>query len=363
MDRQVIYDLSEEQVKRINILKMLFALFVVYIHSGVEDIKLSTSNVDVVLPKWFEYYSYVLSEVIPRCAVSGFFFISSFLLYRKEFTWKANIQKRLKSLLIPYVLMNSFWIMAFYIGQNIPQTQVFFANENNMVANFSLFRWLQAYGIGAERPFLYPLWFVRNVFVLNLLAVVIKKIIDYAPKVSFVVVSIIFLFISAFPLYNFGYLINPMDLCMWCYGYFFVKYKWNFRKIENSKVLVILFIISCVYRVATKELNISWVAPYRLCIAISLLFWYACFSKNVNGKIQKWLLRFSNFNFGIYIFHEMNLTFCKKLITRLFGYSVNVLVLEYLFVPIVIVFFSIVLCNILKCIMPKFYSVLVGSRV
>lgn len=312
MNEHVKYELSIEQSKRIDILKLLFALFVVYIHAGVSDINFSTGAVETVLPKWFTYYSYILSDVLPRCAVPGFFFISSLLLYRKEFGWKDNIKKRLKTILIPYVIMNTFWIVAFAIGQFIPQTQMFFADKNNIVADFNAVRWIQAYGIGAEYPFLYPLWFLRNIFILNLLATAIKKIIDFKPRASFLVVCIIFLFVSKFPFNNFWHLLAPLDLCMWCFGYFFVKNQWNLEKCDNRKVLIPLFLLSCGYRIFTMNIAISWVGPYRICIIIALLFWYVCFTKNVNGRIQKLFLKLFSYNFGIYIFHERILSFGKK---------------------------------------------------
>lgn len=363
MSRQVYYELSQEQVKRINILKMLFALFVVYIHSGVEGVRLSTGEIESALPSWFDYYSYMLTNVIPCCAVSGFFFISSFLLYRKEFIWKDNIRKRIRSILIPYLLMNTFWIVVFAIAQHVPLTQVFFANEDNMVANFSFLRWMQAYGIGARYPFLYPLWFLRNLLVLNLFATVIRKIIDYAPRVTFAAICFVFLFVKNFPFNNFGYLLNPLDLSMWCFGYYFVKNKWDLKKFENNKVLLLLFIVSVIYRIATKNTSIPGVMSYRLCIIIALLFWYAWFSKKLDGKIQEVFLKFSPFNFGVYIFHEMNLTFCQKLIAKLFGSNTTILVLEHFFLPLAIVILVILFCNIFKKIMPKLYSVLIGARV
>ena len=82
------YNITDEQSKRINILKMLFALFVVLIHSDTGDINFSNEIISADVPVWLEYYKYFLSEAISRCAVPGFYCIASLLLYRKEFTWK-----------------------------------------------------------------------------------------------------------------------------------------------------------------------------------------------------------------------------------------------------------------------------------
>lgn len=359
------YQLTDDQSKRLNIMKLLLALFVVYIHNGMGEVKFANEIITTDLSGWFSYYSYALSEIIPRCAVSGFFFISSLLLYRKAFTWSANMKKRVKTLLIPYVIMNSFWIAAFALGQYIPQTQVFFNNQDNIVANFTWFRWLQAYGIGAQYPFLYPLWFVRNLLILNILAVVIKKIIDFAPKASFIIVCLIFLFLPSFPLNSFCYSLYVSDLCMWCFGYFVVKFKWDINKFDRNNAILISFIFLLIIRVALMNVDIPILSTLisRVSLLINLMFWYSWFSKNINGKIQKLFLKLSGYNFGIYLFHEMNLTFAKKLIAKILGTSLIVQFFQCMLLPSIIVMLVVILCIVLKKVFPRFFSVLTGSRV
>lgn len=362
------YQLTDEQSKRLNIMKFLLALFVVCIHNGVGmgEAKLANGVITTNLPTWFDYYSYALSEIIPRCAVSGFFLMSSLLLYRKKFTWKLNMKKRIKTLLIPYIILNSFWIVVFALGQHIPQTKIFFNNQDNIVANFTLFKWLQAYGIGAPYPFLYPLWFLRNLLILNILAVLIKKIIDFAPRISLTIVCLMFLFLPAFPFNDFCYSIYVSDLCMWCLGYFVVKFKWNINKFDRNKGIFVAFIILLIIRIALMGIGMPIVLRTlisRIGIALSLVFWYSCFSKNINGKIQKLFLSLSGFNFGIYLFHEMNLTFAKKLIAKIFGVNFIIQFFQYIFLPFIIVALVIILCIVLKRFFPRLFAVLTGSRV
>lgn len=291
--------------------------------------------------------------------------MSSLLLYRKEFTWIGNMKKRVKTLVVPYIIMNSFWIAAYALGQYIPQTQVFFNNQDNIVAKFTLFRWLQAYGIGSQYPFLYPLWFVRNLLILNILAVVIKRIIDFSPKVSFIIVCLMLIFLPGFPLNNFYYTIYVYDLCMWCFGYFVVKFNWNINKFDQNKGVFIAFIFLLIIRIALMNIEIPFILKLlisRISLPLNLVFWYSWFSKNINGKIQKLFLKLSGFNFGIYLFHEMNLTFAKKLIAKIFGINFVVQFFQYMLLPFVIVALVTILCIILKKFSPKLFSVLTGSR-
>jgi hypothetical protein len=90
-------------------MKLLLALFVVYIHNGVGKVKFANEIITIELPGWFSYYSYALSEVVPRCAVSGSFFMSSLLLYRKEFTWlvSKNILKNIGKVLVEFTFSHA----------------------------------------------------------------------------------------------------------------------------------------------------------------------------------------------------------------------------------------------------------------
>lgn len=59
---------------------------------------------------------------------------------------------------------------------------VYFANEENNVSSWGIIEWLDGI-IGFEDSYLilYPLWFIRNLFILNLCANVIKWIVVNAP--------------------------------------------------------------------------------------------------------------------------------------------------------------------------------------
>lgn len=359
------YDISSEQSKRLNIMKFLLSIFVVYIHAKVGEISLQSGRVVFELPKWFTYFSYVFSEVIPACAVSGFYFMSSLLLYKKEFKWGNNIKKRIKNILIPYFLMNTFWIAIFAVCQNIPFTRGFFGDENKLVANFTLNRWLEVYGIGSLYPLLYPLWFLRNLFVLSICACLIKKIIDLLPKLSLIAICYIFLFVSAFPFGDFFYLLKPLDLCMWCLGYFCVKFNWNLNKFDRSKPFFVAFVFLFVLRMITmdKDLGLASLLLYRISILVNLIFWYSWFTSNINGRIQRMFLDLSIYSFGIFIFHELSLTFGMKIIAKIIGMDYRIQILEYLFLPSIIIAVVIGFCKIFRKVVPSLYSLLVGDRV
>lgn len=352
--------ISEEQSKRLNILKLLMAIFVVYIHAERSNINFSTEIIALATPQWFELLKYAVSELIPRCATSCFFLMASILLYRKDYIWKDNIVKKCKSLLVPYVIMNTVWIVIFAVCQSIPQIAVFFRNPDNIVADFSVYKWFQAYGIG-HLPFLDTLWFVRNLFILNILASAIKLLIDRFPNAS--VIAIVTLFFLS-PAIDFPYL-QIVDLSMWCFGYLIVKHRIDINYFDKNRWIPIIYVITIIICLILKDISIAVLttALYRFRLVISIIFWYSCFTRNFNGTLQRLFQKYSKYHFGIYLFFEMTMTFAIKIIAKVFGTSISVQVLEYMLLPLTIVTFAIILCIILKRVAPKVLSLLTGARV
>lgn len=361
----MLYKLSNTQINRLNILKFLFAIFVVYIHIKQTDIRFAGEVISIVQPKWFEYCTFFFSESVSRCAVSGFFLISSFLLYRKEYSWVNNIKKKVRTLLIPYLIMNTIWIILFFVCQNIPATTVFFNNKNNLISSFDMTKWFKAYGIGEECPFLYPLWFIRNLIVLNILSVLIKKIIDFIPKFFLSVIIVMFIFVTDFPFNNFNSLIYVSDFCFWCFGYYLIKYQIDINKYDKNKVICLLFVIFLIINTVLKDHShlIMSTIILRCSLVINILFWYSCFSYNINGLLQKSLLMFSKYNFCIYIFHEMNLTFIRKMIAKLLGISFYIQFFQFLLLPIFLIITIVFICSKLEKYLPVVFSILTGNRI
>ena len=179
------YRVSKDESERIRILKMWFAIMVVMIHAiFLEGIYLEGGTMAEDLPIWLARTQYFIAEVVSTCAVPGFFFLSAMFLYRKEFTWAGNMRKKVRSLVVPYFLVTTAWIAVYYIGQHVGALRMYFGNPENNVSGWGLWEWINAYlginrldrlGQGFNKPLVGPLWFIRDLFVLNALAVLIKK--------------------------------------------------------------------------------------------------------------------------------------------------------------------------------------------
>lgn len=129
-------------------------------------------------------------------AVPFFFVVSGFFLAKhihENHWWKHEVNKRVKSLLIPYVS----WSILYFLYA-IPLILI-----ANIIANTSLLRnfptsfndWLRILGLDPfYYPYLVPLWFVRCLF----LFVLISPIITWTVKKSKFASSVFLLFILSF---------------------------------------------------------------------------------------------------------------------------------------------------------------------
>lgn len=349
------YQITSTDSKRINVLKVWFTFMVVFIHSYSEGVNLSTGSVGFETPYWLEILKYTISQCISRCAVPGFFLISAILLYRKPFLWSENIRKKIKTLLVPYVLVNSLWIMVYFICQHIQGLSVFFSNESNIVANWKMMDWLQAYGVLGGYPLVYPLWFIRNLIVLNVLAPIIKKVVEKFPY------PVLFLLLAVWVLGNNSFIVQ--SICFWGLGCFIVCR--NIKISVADKINKYLLCIIYIFMMAGDVLTRGYVwhnIVHNIGILTGIVFWFVCCTEFAWDKWNRLLLFICSYCFNIYLFHELSLSFLQKISARLFPVTTAFQLLEYLLIPVVIVVGILIFSVIFEKMCPRLYSVVVGKR-
>lgn len=141
---------------KISALSFICTCMVVLIHVPIPSTHLSSG--------W--YLSEFLSYGICLISVPYFFIFSGFFLGKhieEEGWWFNAIKKRVKSLLIPYIIFNLLY--SFY-------TSDFFSNPNITV----LYLIKVAFGSPFEYPTLGPLWYVRSLFFYVIISPIFKRI-------------------------------------------------------------------------------------------------------------------------------------------------------------------------------------------
>lgn len=350
------YELSENESKIIYIIKLFSIVFVLYIHA------FSSINycwIDNMVANTIQMVEYGFTQILARAGVPLFFLISSLLLYRKDFTFRKNLKKKNKRILIPYIICNTIWILLFAIFQNIEPLKNFFSNEENTIKNWNILNWIDAYIpiFIRNKPFVYPLWFLKDLYILNLFSKGIQKLIDKIPKMFLII---------AFGMWIFDVnlkIIESQSLLFFSLGYYIVKYNIRFEKINNvniAKVSLIYFLLSFLF--AYLEITIkSFYILHNILILVSMIYVYIIASKTVkisDNTLGKELIKKSYF---IYLYHEWNLLFIRKILDKLLGSNYLIDFVKYSFLPIIIIIICLILSKILKIINKKVYDIIVGE--
>ncbi len=350
--------ISEEESRRISILKVWMSVMVVFIHLE-NTISTAGGPAAAAVPGWLDTLEFVISRAVSRCAIPAFFFLSAWLLYRKPFRWKQNIRKKIRSLLVPYLILNTFWIAVFFAGQHIPALSPYFSREETMVGSWGIPEWIGAYFGSPSNdwcPLLYPLWFIRNLFILNLLAPAFQWLVRKAGRWS------LLLFVPVWLLTEENSI--ALSFCFWGMGCVFAVRKEplsSLDKYRNAAIAYPLLILAvCLLR---KDLGRT--GPrivYHFCLLAGMLFWYTCTTKIREGGFRKAVLFISKYSFCIYLFHEMNLTILRKVFVKILPQTGFFAPVQYFGPAAAVIAGCILLSRLLDRYLPKFYRMISGGR-
>ena len=137
-------------------------LMVIWTHSGNADLFFPELGQDA--PWW--HFQYPVMQEILRVDIPCFIMLSAYLFYR-NFTMKRlgeKLNKRLHSLLVPYLLWNTIYYVAYVAASRIPGLQTI-ANRTDLVIMTS-----GAWQAITKYTFNPVFWFMYQIILLVLLA-------------------------------------------------------------------------------------------------------------------------------------------------------------------------------------------------
>lgn len=351
------YTISDKESRLINVIKLFSIVLVLYIHS-FSGIEYGFQNNNFLFNS-IQMIEYVIAQVIARAGVPLFFLISSLLLYRKNFTFKENLKKKVKRILIPYIIVNTIWIIIFAVFQNIEFFKVFFNNEENNIKNWNVADWIDAYipMFNRVKPFVYPLWFLKDLFLLNIFSIIIKKIIDKFPKLYFILIVGIWLLNI-----NLG-IIEAQSLLFFSIGYYIVKYNIRFNKLNkiNLSILSIIYFIAAFIIAYIEILYKEVFVIHNIVIIVSMCYLYLLANKCISlseNTIGKKLIENSYF---IYLFHEWNMLFIRKILDKLIMNNYIIDFVKYFCLPLIIIILCLCVSKIWKRISKETYKIVMGE--
>lgn len=359
-----MYVIDKKTSERITILKGLLMVFVVLIHAYREEVTFVGGSVQFHTAPWLYWMRYLVSQVIARAAVPAFFLISSVLLYRRDFTWKENMSKKVNTLVVPYVILNSFWILFFYFAQFFDFTLPYFVTPQSKIAEWGFLGWLDAYfgNFIDEYPVLYPTWFLRDLFLLNILAVGIKKCVDAFPRLMLGIAACLWLLPLSIPFIG-GTELSGQGIVFFILGYYVVKYDIKMEQLDRVPYVAVLTLYVVLVGSAVWLHNTAF--GYTL-NHITILCGVLCFFRFsrlfVESKRKAWYMRFARHSFFIFAFHEMLLTIVTKLMVRNVVQTTGVQLVEYVGIPLLIIVVCVLFSMFVGRYLPFVYYVVSGNR-
>lgn len=369
MQQTNIVNINTQQFKVINELKFLLIILVLFIHStGFPP--LSRANIDLTTVESWDIYHLIrliIGYIIGQGAVPAFFLISGFLFfwnveYFNRKTYISKLKRRVRTLLIPYLLWNLLYILLFLIPlcyhsiktDTITTSLSNFFKENNI---FTLL-WSNKRGYPAN----IPLWFVRDLMVMNLVSPIVYLLVKKLKSVFLLFVLCAWLlrgwinlpFVQnvAFCFFSIGaYLsIKRHNLI----ALFWQKRTWIFT------LTIILFSVDA-YQIILKK---NWPVINALFIFFLIATFFNLTNKWVKSGKAELPQTLTHQVFFIYCAHDLNIiTFYDGMMAKILrDVSPWWFIVLFLTTPAVKIILCMIYRRLMVCCMPKFLKLLEGGR-
>ncbi len=361
--------------QKLRIFSLIMMVMVVYIHAFNLNVTFEGSAISAVKASsgrvfsWAAFVQEFFSDGICRVAVPFFFMISAYFLFAKyspnysAANYLEALKKRMKTLVIPFLLVSIGGLLLVVVLQKLPGTDVFFRAYK--LENFTFMLVLQKL---FYLPVSYQLWFISFLFFCVLLSPIIYLLVKYLGV--FYLYGLLILWID----YNLQYKlkihqIQIETLLSFSLGAYLAIKKVPIPRIQAkwfAWLFLALWIGTTLLRTSYKFQTWSFAeVHYWLKLAIFfgvLAMWSGYdiwFSRLGNNKT--WLT-IASFNFGIYLFHEPTLTIFKKLSIRFAGSTEITLLVIYVLTGFAAILFSYYLSKGWKKYFPASFAVVTGGR-
>ena len=353
--------ISKTTSASINYIRFFLCVLVVFLHSGSDLISL-----DVNFTIFGKFLIKVLTGFICQTAVPIFFFISAFLLFSKYRNstniiseYKIQQKKRIKTLLVPYLLWNLFGVIYVYI-------KCYFKGDSiDEYPNFFLcFIALPDKIFPADGP----LWFIRDLIIMNVLSPILYVLFKNKHlcvcAIGMLLICHIFKIIptSLYPNLYIDVIFYPLGAA---FGLL------NLDSGKFGKTGTTCLLLACVFIVLCRIYTIFFpdIIDFSLLPIFELFFLFLLISIGnllppSPGKMASYLLNYSQYCFFIYALHGLiikPILIAMLKVTSIVSFS-EIVSFIYIIAPIITIAVCVLCQNIIKSYSYKLYSILTGNR-
>lgn len=318
------------------------------------------------------FFEYFLANGILRFRVPMLFIISGYILaMQDQKPYQQMVKRRFRTLMVPYFIWSAVGLLLTFAWQQVPvlaqavqAAQVDQLGDNRPYTEIGwkgiLFRWIVV-------PISFQLWFIRSLFIYNLLYPVIRWGITRYPRTTFSI-----LFLLWITLFNFIF-IEGQGLLFFSVGIWLSKsaYPLERKPAWFSHYLSWLFFIGLgiIRTFMAFELESDhftsglMIVLYSAMVLSGLLaVWYGA-DPVVQWCMQRpWFTWLSAFSFIIYGLHVPLIQYTTLLMYHYMHFLPNFRLLVYFLAPVSTLAICILAGALLRKALPGFYKLATGGR-
>lgn len=304
------------------------------------------------------YYVKFWAEAVGRIGVPLFFFISGLMFfcniesyksipYFIKYSWKGKMKRRLRSLLVPYIIWNLIAFLFFYIKKDVDFT---FSNLMHSLWDFK-----------KDGFWFFPIngvfWFIRDLFIVSICSPLIYLFISHIGKTRLggVICTLIILFMIINTQYSGGSLIETFIL--FSVGGIIGLYRLNVidSMIKWRSIALLTFIALSIFHIITLDSMYSYVLEHLL-VFIGAIAFVGIFYKTPIKAVGINLLSLSMFIFASHAILRFIAFFILNKI------NIDIMWLDYSLRFIFTVGFCIITYVLGSKICPKLLHLSIGGR-
>lgn len=319
------------------------------------------------------YLEYFVSNGLLRFRIPMLFMISGYIYALQDYKpYAERIKGRFISLMIPFFIWSAiglaitFWWQQYPItAQAVQNAKVDQLGDNRPYAELG---WLEVIYRWIFTPPSYQLWFIRNLFVYNLLYPVFRWIVRKYPVPWFGLMFILMLFLFQF------FVIDAQGMFFFTFGIWLNKTNFPIDRKPAwfSSYLYWLIFLGLIFIKTFMAFEFETHTPvtywammtihFLAAIAGVIAVWYSG-DRIVRWFMnRKWFVWAASFSFVIFGLHVPLLNYVMSL-AHMYGHNIpNYRLVSFILIPTFILLFCIAIGALVRALLPKFYRIATGGR-